>query len=96
MRSRLQELAERQAALQLRSAAQRGAIAAEIDRAKARLATVDRVAVLVRAFALNPIVVAAGAAVLITVGRGRALQLVGRVLLLATTARRLLRAVRML
>ncbi len=96
MRSRLQELAERQAMLQLRSAAQRGAIAAEIESVKSRLGAVDRVAALVRVSALNPLVLAVGAVVLITVGGGRVLQLVGRVLLFTTTARRLLQAVRML
>jgi hypothetical protein len=96
MSDRLRELAERHEALQRRCAAQRDAIAHEVSSIENRFLAVDRSVAFVRSTLLNPVVLAAAAATLLFVGRLRGLGVVGRVLLLATTARRLISTARRL
>ena len=96
MSDRLRELAERQAALQGRCAAQRAAISYEVASIENRFVAVDRSVAFVRSTLLNPVVLVAAAATLLFVGRLRGLGVVGRVLLLATTARRLIATARRL
>lgn len=90
MSNRLDELAERQQRLQERCAAQRRAVAYEVQAIEARFESVDRLAGLARATVLHPVVVVAAVVGVLTVGRARGLQLIGRTLLLSTAARRLL------
>ena len=96
MSHRLRELAERHAQLQSRCAAQRAAIAHEIASIENRFVAVDRGVAFVRSTLLNPAVLVAAAATLLFVGRLRGLGLVGRVMLLATAARRLITVARRL
>jgi hypothetical protein len=86
----VRELAERQAELQDRCAAQRAAVAYELASIETRFSSVDRVVVLARSTLFNPGVLVAAATVLLVVGRLRGLGLLGRVLLLGTAARRLI------
>jgi len=90
MSDRVQELAERQAELQARCAAQRAVVAHEAASIEARFGTVDRVVVLARSTVLNPAVLVAAAVTVLVVGRMRGLGLLGRVLLLGTAAQRLI------
>ena len=96
MSARLRELAERHEALQRRCDAQRAAIAHEIASIENRFVAVDRGVAFVRSTLLNPAVLVAAAATLLFVGRLRGLGLVGRVILLATAARRLIATARWL
>lgn len=91
MSERTRELAERQAELQLRCAAQRHAFARQIGGLEARLESVDRVALVARSTLLHPLVITGGVGALLMLGRGRVFHLIGRGLVLATAARRLLR-----
>lgn len=90
MSERLDELAQRQRVLQERCAAQRGAVAHEVRAMEARFDSVDRLAGFARNTVLHPAVVAAAVIGLLTVGRARGLQFIGRALLLSAAARRLL------
>jgi hypothetical protein len=90
MSDRVRELAERQAELQERCAAQRAVVAHEAASIEARFDVVDRVVVLARNTVLNPSVIVAAATVVLVVGRLRGLGLLGRLLLLGTAARRLI------
>jgi hypothetical protein len=96
MSERTRELAEREAALRLRCAAQRRAVASEVDAIVGRFSGVDRLAVATRGVLLHPAVVVAGVVALLAFGRSRGLRLAGRVFLLVTAARRLIRAAGML
>jgi len=96
MSDRTRELAERQAALQQRCAAQRAAVAHEVASIEARFQVVDRTVVLARSTILHPAVLVAGAATVLFVGRLRGFGLLGRLLLLAAAARRLAAAARRL
>ena len=96
MSDRLRELAERQAQLQSRCAAQRAAIAYEVASIESRFGVVDRGVAFVRSTLLNPVVLVAATAMLLFVGRLRGLGLIGRVLLLTTAARRLVATARRL
>ena len=60
MSDRVRELAEREAALLLRSAAQRRAFAAEVHGIQARLHTVDRATAVARGALLHPVVIFGG------------------------------------
>lgn len=91
MSERLDELAERQRVLQARCAAQRSAVAQEVRAVEARFDSVDRLAGFARNTVLHPTVVVAAVVGLLTIGRARGLQLIGRALLLSAAARRLLR-----
>jgi hypothetical protein len=94
MSERVRELADRQAALQLRCALQRRAVAREVESVEARFDSVDRAAALARGVLLNPVVIAAGIIALLTFGRAGGLHLLGRAVLLAAAARRLLRVLK--
>jgi hypothetical protein len=94
MSDRVRQLAERQAELQARCAAQRALIAGEVAAIETRFARVDRVAGVVRSVLLHPAVVAGGIVALLLVGRSRGLRLVGRLYLLSTAVRRLMQTVR--
>lgn len=91
MSHRVKELADREAALQLRCAAQRNAIAREVAAVETRLASVDRAAAVTRRVLTHPAAIIAGMLVLVLLGRARTFRLVGQGLLLANAARRLLR-----
>lgn len=96
MSDRLRELVERQAQLQQRCAAQRTVIAYEVASIESRFGAVDRGVAFVRSTLLNPVVIVAGMAMLLFVGRLRGLGMVGRLLLLTTAARRLIATARRL
>jgi hypothetical protein len=96
MSQRLHELSERQTALQLRCASQRLAVAREVYAIEVRLRAVDRVAAVARRVVQNRVVIAAGLIALFAVGRLRALRVLGRGLVLVTTASRLVRAAKRL
>jgi hypothetical protein len=95
MSNRVKQLAERQAQLQERCAAQRALIAGEVAAIEARFARVDRIAGAARAVMLNPVVIIGGVVALLTIGRSRGMRLVGRLYLMSTAVRRLLHTVRM-
>jgi hypothetical protein len=96
MSDRLRELAERQAQLQSRCAAQRAAIAYEVASIENRFGAVDRGVAFVRTTLLHPATLIVGTLALLFVGRLRGLGLLGRVLLLTTAARRLVATTRRL
>ena len=86
---------ERQAQLQERCAAQRARVASEVASIEGRFTGVDRWAGLAQSTLLHPAVITGGLVALLAIGRTRGLRLVGRLYLLTTTARRLIRTVRM-
>jgi hypothetical protein len=92
---RVKELAEREARLQQRCAAQRAGVARELASIEARFERVDRIASVARSALLNPVVIVGGIVALLTIGRSRGVRLVGRVYLLSTAVGRLLQAVRL-
>lgn len=94
MSDRVRQLAEREADLQARCAAQRALIASEVTAIEARFSRVDSIARVARATLLHPAVIAGGVVALLTVGRSRGMRLVGRLYLLSTAVRRLLQTVR--
>lgn len=94
MSNRVKQLAEREAQLQARCAAQRGLIADEVAAIELRFERVDRVARIARATVLHPVVIAGSIVALLTVGRARGMRLVGRIYLLTTAVRRLMQTVR--
>lgn len=95
MNDRVRELAERQASLERRCEEQRASFAREVAAIEDRFRSTDRVAGLVRSV-LSPAVVVAAVATLLVAGRVRGLRILGRAVLFAVTARRLLRAARSL
>ncbi len=95
MNDRVRELAERQASLQQRCAEQRAGFAREGAAIQARFRSADRVAELARNL-LNPVLVLAAVATVLVVGRVKGLRIIGRALLFAAAARRLLRAAKAL
>lgn len=94
MSNRVKQLAEREAHLQARCAAQRAGIAREVASIEARFERVDRVARVARTTLLHPIVIVGSVVALLTVGRSKGMRLVGRLYLLSTAARRLVHAIR--
>jgi hypothetical protein len=96
MSERARQLAERHAELRLRCAAERRAVGSEVAGIVERFAPIDRAAALTRGALFNPVVVIGGVIALIAFGRASGLRFVGRAFLLATAARRLLQAARML
>jgi hypothetical protein len=94
MSDRVRELAEREAALLLRSAAQRRAFAAEVHGVQARLRTVDRATAVARGALLHPAMIFGGLVTLLVLGRTRTLHAIGRGLVLLTTGGRLFRIAR--
>ena len=79
---RVKQLAEREAQLQQRCAAQRASIAREIASIEARFERVDRIAGVARTTLLHPAVIVGGIVALLTIGRLRGMRLVGRLYLL--------------
>lgn len=96
MSDREQELAERHARLRVRCAFERRAISHETQKILLRFGTVDRLAVMARKTLLQPRMILAGVVALLAFGRGRSLHLLGRLLFLASTARRLWRVAKLL
>jgi hypothetical protein len=94
MSDRRIELAERRAALMLRSAVQRREVAREFAGAEARLQLVDHYLAVGRRIVLHPVVIASVVVVIAVIGRGRAFQLLGRTLLLTRGIRGLLQSAR--
>jgi hypothetical protein len=91
MSGRVAELAERQRVLQDRCEAQRQRIGREVRALEARFQPVDRAAGIARSTLLNPGVILAVVVGFFTLGRARGLQLIGRVMLLSSAAKRLMR-----
>ena len=94
MSDRVKQLAEREALLQQRCAAQRASITREIASIEARFERVDRIARVARTMLLHPVVIVGGIVALLTIGRSQGMGLVGRVYLLSTAVRRLLQTIR--
>jgi hypothetical protein len=92
--ARVKQLAEREAQLQQRCAAQRASIAHELASIEARFERADRIAGLARATLLHPAVIVGGIVAFFAIGRSRGMRLVGRLYLLSTAARRLLQTIR--
>jgi hypothetical protein len=92
---RVKELAEREARLQARCAAQRASVAREVASIEERFERVDRIAGVARAVLLNPVVIVGGIVALLTIGRSRGVRLVGRMYLLSTAVGRLLQTIRL-
>jgi hypothetical protein len=95
MSDRVKQLAERQAELQARCAAQRALIADEVAAIEVRFSRFDRLARVTRSTLLHPAVIAGGVVALLTVGRVRGMRLVGRLFLLSTAVRRLVQTVKL-
>jgi hypothetical protein len=93
--SRVKELAEREALLQARCAAQRAAVAREVTSIETRLERVDRIARVARATLLHPVVIVGGIVALMTIGRSRGVRLVGRLYLMSTAVGRLLQTIKL-
>lgn len=94
MSHRVKELAEREARLQQRCAAQRAIVAQEIASIGARFERIDSIARVARATLLHPAVIVGGVVVLFTIGRSRGMRLVGRLWVLSTAVRRLVQTIR--
>jgi hypothetical protein len=93
MSDRAQELAERRAALRLRCAVQRRAIANEVHGVEARLDTVDRVARITRNVASHPAVIAGGVIFAVVLARTRGFRVLTQGLMLVSGIRRLARLI---
>lgn len=93
--SRTRDLAERQAALQLRCAAQRHAFGREAVDIERRLETVDRAAIVARRLVRNPVVIALGVAALVAIGPSRVVRYAGRAAVVASITRRALGVLRL-
>ncbi|HUO66346.1 MAG TPA: hypothetical protein VMV37_02370 [Gammaproteobacteria bacterium] len=94
MSARRVELAERRAALMLRSAVQRRDVAREFERLEARLHLTDHYLAVARRIVLHPVVIASTVVVIALLGRGRAFRLLGRTVLLTRGIRGLLQSAR--
>ena len=94
MSERVKELAEREARLQARCAAQRASIAQELASIEERFGRVDRIARVARTTLLHPVVIMGAVVALFTIGRSRGMRLVGRLYVLSTAVRRLVQTVR--
>jgi hypothetical protein len=94
--ARVKQLAEREAQLQQRCAAQRASIAHELASIEARFERADRIAGLARTTLLHPAVIVGGIVAFLAIGRSRGMRLVGRLYLLSTAARRLMQTIRVL
>jgi len=92
---RVKELAEREAQLQQRCAAQRAIFAQEIASIEARFERADSIARVARATLLHPAVIVGGVVALFTIGRSRGMRLVGRLWVLSTAVRRLVQTIRL-
>ena len=94
MSERVKQLAEREARLQERCAAERASIALELASIEARFERVDSIARAARTTLLHPVVIVGAVVALFTIGRSRGMRLVGRLYVLATAVRRLVQTVR--
>jgi hypothetical protein len=92
MSTQLEQLAARRRQLQLRCAVQRGEIAANQAVIDAAAARADRVAAVAQR--ITPLLLVAGAAIVLVVGPGRVLGLVRQGLVAATIAERAARLLR--
>lgn len=86
--SRLRELTERQAALQLRCAVQRGRLGHEVAGIEQGLASVDRAALAGKRILRNPLVIALGVGALAAIGPKRILRFASRFAVAASVAGR--------
>jgi hypothetical protein len=91
---RVKELAEREALLQQRCAAQRASIGREVASIEARFARIDRLVNVARDTLLHPAVIVGGIVALLTIRRSKGMRLIGRVYLLTRAVRRLVRTAR--
>ena len=89
MRRSVRELAARQAALRRRAVAEREAAAQEAQSIVISLAKVDRALRTIRRLAANPLLIAAGIALIVVFGRSRALRVAGAGIGLASTVLRI-------
>ena len=94
MSERVRQLAEREAQLQARCAAQRASIAREVAGIEARFERVDRIGRLARTALLHPVVIVGSIVALLTIGRSKGMHLVGRLYLLSTVVRRFVQTIR--
>ena len=94
MSERVKQLAEREARLQERCAAERASIAHELASIEARFERVDNIARVARTTLLHPLVIVGGVVAWLTIGRSRGMRLVGRLYVLSTAVRRLVQTVR--
>ena len=94
MSARVKQLAEREARLQQRCAAQRASIAREVASIEGRFARVDRLVSVARGALLHPAVIVGGIVALLTIRRSKGVRLIGRVYLLTRAVRRLLHTAR--
>ena len=94
MSDRVKQLAEREALLQQRCAAQRESLTREIASIEARFERIDRIARVARTTLLHPVVIAGGIVALLTVSRLRGMRVIGRLYLLSTAVRRLVQTIR--
>lgn len=89
-----EELAERRARLELRSAVQRRQLGELVEAIDSRIRGVDHGLTSVRRFLQRPAVIAGGAALTLVIGPRRVLRLAGQSVLFFAAARRLLRLIR--
>jgi hypothetical protein len=94
MSARVRQLAEREALLQERCAAERASMAHELKSIEARFERVDSIARVARTTLLHPVVIVGAVVALLTIGRSRGMRLVGRLYVLSTAVRRLVQTVR--
>jgi hypothetical protein len=92
--ARVKQLAEREALLQQRCAAQRASIAREVANIEGRFARIDRLVSVARDALLHPAVIVGGIVALLTIRRSKGVRLIGRVYLLTRAVRRLLHTAR--
>ena len=88
------DLAERRAALMLRSAVQRREVARQFEALEARLHLTDHYLGVGRRILLHPVVIGSAVVAIALIGRGRAFKLLGRTVLLTRGIRGLLQSVR--
>lgn len=96
MSGRVKQLAEREALLRERCAAQRASIAREVANIEGRFERIDRMVCVARDALLYPVVIVGGIVALLTIRRSRGMRLIGRVYLLTTAVRRLVQTARLL
>ena len=94
MSSRVKHLAEREAMLQQRCAAQRASIAHEVANIEGRFERIDRLVSVARNTLLHPAVIVGGIIALLTIRRARGMRFIGRVYMLTRAVRRLVRTAR--
>jgi len=94
MSERVRQLAEKEARLQARCAAQRASIAQELASIEERFERADRIAHVARMTLLHPVVIMGAVVALFTIGRSRGMRIVGRLYVLSTAVRRLVQTVR--